>query len=236
MPQITTRPSRLLPLTLISLVMMLTGCQSTATDSLDGPYQPVTHASASTLWPIRASSGRAVMDDGGTIHDTIEDTKATTDGLWRMRVMGFWIVDAEVRDDASVWAHREIDLSDNRRVEYDPPLPLLPDKLTQGETLTHTSDVRVFLHSTNSLETTGKCTATYTLLGAKHLGSATDQPAVIVQTDRAYDMPLVTISLRLRHAYQPGEGPVVGQALRVVKLLGLLPVVREQTVTREPRP
>lgn len=150
-----------------------------------------------------------------------------------MRVAGFWLVDVIREASGDVSILREVEQPESRRVEYDPPLPMLPAKLTAGEPVERASDVRLYDHESGALQATGGCKAVYTLLGTKRIDTP-DGPvtAYIVKTQRRYRLPLVRVDMYLLSAYEPGRGPIAGVTRRDVWLLGLLPVSRQESVVR----
>lgn len=231
------RPQKFL---IVAVLAPLLGCGSAERPALlEPPYGAVAGGlvRASEVWPVGARAGRVVVTDQGQEHDARDVTVAVGPGVWRMSVGGFWVTDV-VRDDAGgVSALKEVESAEERRLEYDPPLPLLPAELRAGEPIEFTSAVSLYNHANGALEATGECTATYTLLGKKTLspggilpGDAPEELAYIVRVDRRYKLPLVGVDMRIVWAYAPGRGPIAGRTVRVVKLLGLLPVVREQSV------
>lgn len=227
----------LLVVQLISL--LLAGCGSTEKPALlEPPFEAVTEGvvRAAEVWPIGAQAGRVVVTDRGQAHDVQDVTVAVGPGIWRMSVSGFWVVDV-VRDDAGgVAALMEVEAAEERRVEYDPPLPLLPAELRAGEPFMFTSAVKLYNHANGALEATGECAATYTLLGAKVLDPGKPQAegnlAYVVRVERRYKLPLVGVDVHILSAYEPRRGPIAGRTVRIVKLLGLIPVVHEQSVQR----
>jgi hypothetical protein len=229
---------------LITLTALLNGCGSAEKPALlEPPFGAVDGRAvrASELWPAQARAGRVVVTDEGKAHD-VQDVTAEVDpgaGVWRMTVGNFWVVDVVRGQDGSVSALKEIEAAEERRVAYDPPLPLLPAELRAGEPMEFTSAVRLYNHANGALEATGECTATYTLLGTKAIKSngpsrneSEQSTAYVVEVQRHYKLPLVSVEMRILSTYAPGRGPIAGRTVRVVKLLGLLPVVREQSVER----
>ncbi len=152
---------------------------------------------------------------------------------WRMQVANFWIVDLIREPTGTVSILSETELIDARRVEYDPPMPMLPATLTMNQPSKHTSRVRIYNHDTGTLLSTGECTAVITLLGTKQistpLGPAT---ATLIQTQRQYKLPLVRVDMHILSAYVPAQGPIAGLTRRNIKLLGLLPISREERMMR----
>ncbi len=242
-----------LSILLIAMFVLLSGCGGTEKPALlEPPYLAVDGQAvrASELWPVRAQAGRVVVTDRGEAHDVQDVTAEVTPGspgspgspgagVWRMTVGSFWVVDVVRGEDGGVSALNEVEAAEERRVEYDPPLPLLPAELRVGEAVEFTSAVKLYNHANGALEATGECTATYTLLGTKSLdmygppaSDETKNTAYIVQVQRHYKLPLVGVQMHILSAYAPGKGPIAGRTVRVVKLLGVLPVVREQSIER----
>lgn len=235
-------PKHFLYSLLIIVTALLPGCGSVEKPALlEPPFDLVGGqvVRAAEVWPVQSQGGRVVVTDEGKAHDVPEVTAQIGPGMWRMTVGSFWVVDVVRGEDGGVSAIREIEAAEERRVEYDPPLPLLPAELRAGEPMAFTSAVKLYNHANGALEATGECTATYTLLGTKALegdgplpGDKQQNQAYIVEVQRRYKLPLVGVEMRILSAYAPGRGPIVGRTVRVVKLLGVLPVVREQSVER----
>lgn len=237
-------PKRCFCILLITLSVLLTGCGAAEKPALLEPPFELADGQVvrgADLWPVLAHAGRVVVTDEGKAHDVQDVTAevAPGAGVWRMTVGSFWVVDVVRGEDGGVSAIKEVEAAEERRVEYDPPLPLLPAGLRAGEPMEFTSAVKVYNHANGALEATGECTATYTLLGTKALGGygpptgdTVKGTAYIVQVQRHYKLPLVVVEMRILSAYAPGRGPIAWRTVRVVKLLGVLPVVREQSVER----
>ena len=235
-------PKHCISIVLITLYSLLSGCGSMEKPALLEPPFELADAQAvraAALWPVGAQAGRVVVTDQGQAHDVQDVTAEVGPGVWRTTVGSFWVVDVVRGEDGGVLAIKEVEAAEERRVEYDPPLPLLPAELRAGEPMEFTSAVRLYNHANGALEATGECTATYTLLGTKSLdgdgpppGDAQAGVAYVVQVQRRYKLPLVGVEMRILSAYAPGRGPIAGRTVRVVKLLGVLPVVREQSVER----
>lgn len=163
----------------------------------------------------------------------------TSRGIWQMSVGGWWVVEVTTRENGAVVILNEVEEAEARRVEYNPPLPMLPAELWMNRPIKHSSRVGVYNHETGVLESTGEVTATYRLLGKKILsprgilpGDAPEEVAYIVRVDRRYNLPLVVIDMKITTAYIPGEGPIAARTIRVIKLLGLIPIMHEQSVER----
>jgi hypothetical protein len=159
--------------------------------------------------------------------------------VWRMSVGGWWVVDVVADAGGGVLILSEVEEAEARRVVYDPPMPMLPAELWMGRPIEFTSNVGVYNHETGVLESTGTCTATYRLLGKKTLspggllpGDAPAEVAYIVRVDRQYKLPLVVVDMKIITAYAPGQGPIAAKTVRIVRLLGLIPVVHKQSVVR----
>ncbi len=153
--------------------------------------------------------------------------------VWRMSVAGFWVVDVMREPTGGVSILREVESAESRRVEYDPPLPLLPASLTIDSPVEYVGQVRVYDHNSGALQSRGTCTATYRLLGSKQIAlPGREVRAAMVQTVRRLDLPLVQVDIHILAAYVPGEGSVAWQTRRDIKLLGVVPVTREHRVVR----
>jgi hypothetical protein len=223
---------------LAAVLALLGGCGTAATHtSLGPPYTPAERASADDLMPLpRPDRGTAVVrvtDHKGEQHDQPDTIDPIGPGRWRMQVAGFWIVDVKREPDGTVSILREVELDEARRVEYDPPLPLLPASLTFDNPIEHITEARVYDHDNGTLQSQGTCTAVYRLLGSKIISlPGAEVNAIILQTDRRFDLPWVQVDLHILAAYVPGEGVVAWQTRRDIRLLGLLPISREQRVVR----
>jgi len=223
-------------------------------EALSGPYEVVDIARAEVLMPLPVPQGQVrVTDYQGVAHEKTDQTKALGEGTWRMRVPGFWVVDVVREADGEISILREVELGESRRVEYDPPLAMLPSALVMGEPTQRVSVVRLYDHDSGQLQASGTCTAVYRLLGTKPLAlpgelswdtsmdtsggasggkSGGSVTAYIVQTDRRFDLPWVKVDMQILSGYVPGEGAVAGWTRRDMKLLGVLPVSREESVVR----
>lgn len=210
----------------------LSGCSvgPVAVDHTSAPAIAV--VTAAELFPLGEQQRPAVVTDRGVAHAVKDRTERLADTrrvVYRRVVNGFWEVDLVAQPDGAVSAVREVELDQARRIEYDPPLPIVPGILRSDEPIEATSQVRLYNHDSGALEAEGEVTAVYTLLGRAGEG-AKFPDAVVIRTDRKYHLPLVVVDMKLTGTYQPGEGPVAGRVVRTVKLLGLLPVVHVQTI------
>lgn len=214
------------------------------------------------LLPLSERAGEVLVTDTGVEHDAVDRVEAIAppdelvergevpgevlgevaglpSGVWRMSVGGWWVVDVMADTRGAVVILSEVEEAEARRIEYDPPLPMIPAELWMGRPVEFGSDVKLYNSESGALEATGKVRATYRLLGKKVIspggllpGDAPEEAVYIVEVDRKYNLPLVAIDMNILSAYELGEGPVAGKTVRVVKLLGLLPVVHVQSVQR----
>lgn len=250
---------------LVVLVMVGAGCASSGPAfivdvSLAPPYDRAEAVSAKALMPMPQRSGVVtVRDRDGQTLEVVDRTEVTGPGRWRASVAGFWTVDLVRETSGAVSIVREDELADNRRVVYDPPLPMLPAVLEMDHPVEHVSAVKLYDLNSGVLQTTGQCTATYRLLGTRRirLGRSADSQSAgdlagdpendpgdnpgaggeamtvyVVQTDRRFDLPLVKVQMRLLAGYAPGLGPVVQEMRRDIWLLGLIPIKVEHRVVR----
>ncbi len=238
-------PTRLPPFLYVAVLFILTGCNTSPTHlSLGPPYELAEAARAEVLMPLPIPAGVVrVTDDQGEEHDQPDRTGPMDRGeqlgdhpgerAWRMSVAGFWVVDVVREPTGGVSILREIELAESRRVEYDPPLPLLPASLTMGLPVEFVSRARVYDHDSGALLSAGDCTAVYRLLGSKQIELPGRTVRVsIVRTDRRFDLPWVKVDMQIISAYVPGEGTVAWVTKREIRLLGLLPVTRENRAVR----
>jgi len=243
-----------------AVLALFTGCSAPWTPtSLAPPYEPTGAVRAEDLMPLPMPNGGPgmvqVTDAQGERHRVVNTAEpavtgalsgeTTGAGAWRMRVAGFWAVDVVREASGEVTILREVELAESRRVDYDPPLALLPADLTMDDPVVRVSGVRVYDHENGTLQATGTCTATYRLLGTQQLAlpggttggtsggtSGGKVMATVVQTDRRYDLPWVTVDMHILSGYEPGRGLVARVIRRDMRLLGLLPVRREQSIVR----
>jgi len=185
---------------------------------------------AAELMPLRAQTQSVTMSSSGVATCTQDRTEAIDPGVYRRSVPGYWVVDMVVLDDGAIAVVREVDLLEDRRVAYDPPLPILPGVLKPGEPYEAKAFVSVYRHTDNVQEAVGEVTATYQLIG-KVAGTDDGGPGLyIVRTDRTYKLPLVVVDLAITSHYRPGVGPIYARIVRTAKLFGLIPAVRIQEV------
>lgn len=249
-----------LVLGLLMLHLVTSGCASDPGGPLKGvlkpPYEPLETVRGSELLLLSERESQVVVTDAGQEHNAVNRTEAVNPNVWRMSVGGWWVVDVTQDRAGGVLILSEVERAEERRVEYDPPLPLVPAELKRDEPLEVSSRVSVYNHANNVLESTGTVTATYTLLGGKTLDArgrprssgATESPQTgafegaeaggeatelaIIEVERRYKLPLVIVDMKIQTAYLPGEGPVAARNRRTVRLLGVIPVMHEQLVTR----
>ncbi len=235
-------------LTGLCILLWLTGCArpSNSTGLFDPPYEHATTDDvlrADEAWPGQEYDRQAKVKDNAQVpHITTDRSALIAPGIWQITLGDIWQSKVQRDTYGAVLALEEIEPTQERRVVYDPPLPLLPAELQPDTPVTVESNVQVYNAANGALETTGSVTATYILLGMKP--ASPDSPLIkqsvdksqprlyIVQTHRHYKLPLVNVDMQIFWAYQPGEGPVSGRLVRVVKLLGLLPIVHEQHIER----
>jgi len=228
---------------------LLTGCHTTPTPtSLGPPYEPARAARAAELLPLQAMAKRRagrvrVTDQQGVGHEVTSSTQRMSPRArrgnrpgaegWRLSEAGFWTVDVVRETSGDVSILREVEQLESRRVEYDPPLPLLPAELQMDQPIQRVSRVRVYDQANGVLQSAGECTAVYRLLGSKKIVlPGQTVRASIVRTDRRFDLRWVKVDMRILTAYVPGQGAVAWRTRRDIRLLGVLPVTREESVVR----
>jgi len=217
----------------------LAGCHSAPTQvDLGPPYEPITEARADALMPLdvlnREPGVVRVTDNRGENEKPDTSTPIAPD-TWQLRVADYWIVDVTRSPDGAILITNEAELPEGQRVEYLNPLPMLPETLTLGEPLQSTTPINVYNHGPDSdaLLTSGQCTQTLTLLGTRTINTPDGQiTATLIQTQRKYKLPLVSVDIYILTAYVPGQGPAAGINRRVIRFLGLLPVTIEQHIMR----
>ncbi len=221
-------------LSMVCMLGSLAGCTPVMhSELLEPPFDTVQvePVHATELWPVKAQSRSVSVTDQGQQHEAIDQTTSIGVNVWRMTVSGYWIVEARAEEDGSLVILSELEQAEARRVEYDPPLPLLPAELWAGQPVRYTSEAYLYNHDSGALEATGEVVATYRLLGKKVLsqggllpGDAPEESVYVVEVERHYNMPLVGVQMKILSAYKPGSGPVAGRTTRTVKLFGLLPI------------
>jgi hypothetical protein len=216
-------------LLLATLAALLTGCASDTSALLEPPYGSIELARAAELMPLREQVQVVTVTEDGTPQPARDRMAVTGEDVWRRSVAGFWIVDLTREADGTVVILQEVETEEARQVVYEPPLPLIPAELRMGEPVEVERGVLLYNHENGILEATGTVTATYTLLGTR---PSPDGDLTVIQTDRRFRMPLVIVDMKLLNAYAPDQGPVAGRTVRVVRLLGLLPVMHVQLIER----
>lgn len=215
----------------------LTGCgQTVSRAELGPPYMPVAGVRADDLMPVEVFNrgpGRVRVTDDRGENDRPDTSEAIAPDTWRMRVAGYWVVDVTRGPGGAVLILSETELHEGQRVEYTTPLPMLPETLTHGETHRSASLITLYNHESGAQLATGRCEQTITLLGARPIQTPSGEvTATLVQTQRQYKLPLVSVDIDILTAYVPGLGPAAGLNRRVIRFLGLLPVTVEQHIMR----
>ena len=124
----------------------------------------------------------------------------------------------------AVQTHFEEDLVSQVRVEYDPPVTVLPARLAVGQPFEGESSVRVFSLHDGSLRTRGTCRYRVELIGRQMITTPAGRfDAYIVRTRRHMKLSLADAIITWTDAYDPKRGQVAHRLVKKVRLLGFLP-------------
>lgn len=225
------------------VLLLLVGCESrqpvpmaTPTQGPNAPSRPeISPVAALTIYPLTPARHT---------HQHTEGKRKGQTFTWRMTrgPDGTWIDEDEgahtmvVREkDGAIFVIREEDTEENVRIEYDPPLELLPARLEVGKPRETTCRMTVFDRTTGKEREQGECVHVVEFLGRRGLATAAGEVEVCrTRAVRRMALKLAQVEVVIEIDAAPGQGKLRSRIERNTKPLGLFSVKSVEEVKRLP--
>lgn len=224
-------PARLMAT--MCLAACLTGCVTPGAMDIPDPQRSsktslrVSAAKIMPLQPAQAMVEWTVGDSSRTVSYQFEQLG----NLWLSTVEKFRRVELQPQPDGSIAIVAEEDLTESVRVEYDPPLLMLPATLSGGNSVEGQSKVTVRNLSDGTITQTGQASYRIELVEAKPNGQPpTDGPVYVVESHRRLDLNLVQALVTTRESYAPGRGWIGETVTYITRPLGLFETRKTRTL------
>ena len=196
-------------------------------DPAPPPGEPVDEPAevrAEELMPLTGRSAVFAVDPDNPAVGAVEVHLEQQPAHWRIRVGGLYETHLLREADGALRARTEIDHEENVRVEYDPPILLLPEVLRVGEPVTDRTHMVIRNRRTGAVRQQGPCKVTVELVHRREVRTpAGTMQAWVVRTVREADLGLADFRVVITEAYVPQRGLVAKHTDRVVRLLRAVP-------------
>lgn len=232
---IVNRPRSALCIGLVALAIQA-GCQTPrATDTVASPvtHTALSHAPPVTrlqIFPIKTGQGqigRRIGSQARQITDYRIEPLGTNQ--WRWTLQGVRVVQLRIADDGGIHLLSEEEIAEAVIVEYDPPLVLVPARLTMNRPLERKTYMKVKNRTDQSLRDEGWCTYKIELVGQWSVTTPTGTfNAFVLQTERQIDLRLAEVQVRAISSYAPGIGQVAEEIHRVTRPMRLFDVKQSE--------
>ncbi len=186
----------------------------------DGPRR----VDADTLQPL---NDRVVLftddpeqPDDGALDVEVEQKQQR----WHIRVGGLYETHLIRESDGSRRAEAELDFEQDVRVEYDPPILVLPAELRIGEPVKDETHMVIRDRRTGRVRQQGPCEVTIELKEFRTVTTpAGPREAWVVKTTRKADLGAADFRVVITEAYVPDAGLVAKHTDRLVRIFGAIP-------------
>ena len=218
---------------LLLLAAALGGCASTGDPPPPPPraeaYQNATPTIQVTK-PVDAAALLTTADTEAAVTITTDNGEPTsqrmtwekTDTGWTRTITGHSIAYLWLGPDGSVVLPREDDLHEKVRVEYDPPLLVLPARLGEGEIKRVTSKVAVTVLETGAPRASGECVSTIAEIHERQIKTpAGTVNAYVVRQVRSMSLSVAKVGVVIDTSYAQVGGLVEQEYWEARKMLGL---------------
>lgn len=219
-----------LPIALALVLMVCAGCASTpqpqpldilADPTALTPPQPV---ESDQLFPLLPRRGSYRIWEGPQAGEHLSWTLHPQNSHWQFDCVGFQSTLLLRDTQGNLLVQQEEDLSEQVRVNYEPPLVLLPAKLEPGSVVEAQVSMTVRRLADASLVAQGTCRYRLELLGQQTLRTeAGIFHTTLVAMERWINLPLAKVWVRTITAYAPEVGQVAERTERLTWMLGLIP-------------
>jgi len=214
------------------VVMSPFGCQSTIPTTnqiLLSPMLDTLPITAAQLYPMTPHSGvigRRIGDHARQVlsyhlaHHEMDQWEWSLEGVRQIKLLQ--------DPNGAIRIATETESAESVRVEYDPPLVMLPERLEMAHPIEQKSRMTVKNMSNGEVRDQGWCTIQIQLLGRSTVTTPSGiYRAVVVQTQRHIELQMALVQVTSITAYVPGVGQVSQQIHRVTRPLRLFEI--EQT-------
>ena len=207
--------------------------------SEDGAYRPVPTTSGAKLLAPREGQRRFQVETDGRRTTWTETwtrlpAQEGDDGeRWAQVIEGVRRVEFLVGEDGSVKVTREVEVSEDSDVSYEPALLVLPAEVKQDTPAQGEARMTVKNLKGTNTKASGPVTVTVTPVGRTAVTTddgATD--AVAVRAQRKMDLDLAKVRVNIETVYVPGRGTWRETVERVTQALGVFEDRKRQTVQR----
>ena len=187
------------------------------------------------IYPLKPATFKHQYVDGARKGQTFTwRLTRDADGLWSDTDEGAHTMFVREKDGA-ILVMREVDNEENVRIEYDPPLELLPAKLETGKPRETRCRMMVFDLSTGAQLEEGECVHVVEYLGRRKVRSAAGEVEVCrTRAVRKMKLKLAQVEVLIEIDAVPGLGKVRSRIERNTKPLGLFSVKTVEEVKRLP--
>ncbi len=227
------------------VVLTLAGCQSEPVaappvprtpPAVDGPIRKeVGPVAAIDIYPLQAAKQTHHYVDGrrkGQIFTW--RFERGTDNTWNDVDEGMHTMVIREKDGA-ILVVREEDSDEKVRIEYDPPLELLPAKLEVGKPRETKCRMSVYDLATGNLREEGDCVHVVEYLGRqKRRIAAGEVDACRTRAVRRMQLKLAQVEVVIEVAAVPGQGKIWSRIERDTRALGLFSVKSAEEMNRSP--
>lgn len=211
-------------LCLITLTLLLAGCHATPSPThTPATGDPIPVASVA-LKPRSAVTFQ--LQPPRDSHEQVEKTVSETSKDQRIVETGNIARETWKRIENGWGLASEIDRIDGVRLTYDPPMPLLPDRLAPGNASQGQGSVKIVNLENGSTRESGSYETRVTIEDLEHGFRLTER--------RKLDLRLANVTVITRIEYDDRNGLVDQQSEITTQMLGLFPNTEERAQTRQP--
>lgn len=221
------------------LVTVLVGCRSITTHDLGTLFEAT---SLPVTGPVHARDILRLLPTSGTFMVTVNSGPSlrmsyklvSQDGrLWIETLGQMRITYMQVSPGGGIEILEERALLEGVRVEYQPALPVLPARLEPGKPLQAVSQMTVLNLKDGQVREKGHVTYTVELVGRQWTWTPMGPVnCYILNMKRQVQLRMATSTVTVQGAYAPNQGLIGEREIRDTRVLGLIPVRREQQLRR----
>jgi len=210
-------------------VILATGCRTAPVAPGEGfpgdqPVRPAPAVASTDLMEPRDATVVYKVTEGPDAGRDLVLVVVTDDQGWIATLTGWNRVRMTRSEQGAVLTHFDVDLASKVRVDYDPPITILPPRLAVGKPFEGDCRVQVRNLDDGSLRTRGTCQYRVELIGRQIVTTpAGEFDAFLVRTHRHMKLTLADAVITTLDAYGPQRGQVAHRLVKKVRLLGLVP-------------
>ena len=227
--------SVLMIVSLVAPTILFGGCGSPSRErktliETNGVIHETGPVLARELLPLRQMTGEFwVRSDRGPDRTVSYSLKSDDGQLWIETLEHLQVTVLKLTPEGGVAINHEIAFDERVRVEYDPPLLLLPPLLERGKPVETICRMTVLNLSDGQLRESGQVVYTVELIGGQTIESHDGRDNAFVLTmKREIQLLTARSTVFIRAAYVPGKGLVAEHVVRETKILGMISTRQEQ--------